>query len=120
VPEWSLADAAPAEWTAEELAWGPLYEPHRHADGATLVDRVRIAAARLEIEADASLPLGVPPRLLIRTEEQPPSTMRVVTAWDGTRLRASFRLPAAVGPIRLALEGGSPFLLRRIRIDDEG
>ena len=116
VPEWSLVAMAPAEWGVEALTWGPLYEPHRHADGATLADRVRVTPGWLEIETDPALPLGDPPRLILRTETQPADWIRIEMQRDGARLGAALPSPGPVGPIRMAIEGGSPFVVRRIRV----
>ena len=116
LPEWSLVAMAPAEWGVEALTWGPLYEPHRYADGATLAARVRVAWGRLEIETDPALPLGDPPRLLLRTETQPAESILVEMRRDVARLGAALPCPGPVGPIRIALEGGAPFLVRRFRL----
>lgn len=119
VPGWSFARSAPAEWGSEALAWGPLYEPHRHPDGAALAERIPVASGRIEIDTDPALPLGEPPRLLVRAETQPPETARFEMSRDGARLAASFRLNVPDRPVRLALEGGSPLVLRSVRLARE-
>lgn len=119
VPGWLVA-RGPAEWGPEILGWGPLYEPHRHPDGATLANRIPIVAGRIEIDTDSALPIGALPRLLVRTETQPPETAAFAMSVDRGRLAADFRLAGPVVPTRLALEGGSPFILRRIRLSSLG
>ncbi|HET7292145.1 MAG TPA: hypothetical protein VFM88_06965 [Vicinamibacteria bacterium] len=115
LPGIAFTRSAPAEWDAQDLAWGPLYEPHRHPDGATLAGRARLPPARVEIETDAALPIGDPPALVIR-EESPhaPREARLAMSREGARLTATLRVEAPVRPVKLALEGGSPFLLRRV------
>src|SRR5262245_12868617 len=116
VPGWIFAPAVTATWGPEALAWGPLYEPHRHPDGAVLADRVLVRSGHIEIETDESLTVGEPPRMVVRTETQPPYTERFEMSRKGSRLVADFQVAGAAAPVRLAIEGGSPLLLRGIRL----
>jgi hypothetical protein len=121
VPGWRASRSVVAAWGPESLGFGPLYEPHRHPDGATLADRVRLGAARIEIDLDPALPPGEPPRLVVRTETQPPEAVRHALRVEGGRLVGEWASPVArpdAGALRLrlALEGGSPLVIREVRL----
>jgi hypothetical protein len=114
--------AAPARWGPEALAWGPLYEPHRHPDGATIGDRLRLPAGRyaLSLEAEPQIPLTEPPELTLRGEG-PDTSERVTTLLRTTGLGWSGELaiePGEESGVRLALRGGSPFILKAIALRD--
>lgn len=121
VPGWRYSRHAPAEWGPDALDWGPLYEPHRHPDGATLADRIRVNGGRIEIDIDPTLTVGEPPGLLVRFETRPPETARFGLRLEAGHLVGEFRptrlrMEAAPRALRLALEGGSPLVLRSARL----
>jgi len=104
------------------LAWGPLYEPHRHPDGATIGDRLRLPAGRyaLSLEAEPQIPTTEPPELTLRGEG-PDTSERVTTLLRTTGLGWSGELaiePGEESGVRLALRGGSPFILKAIALRD--
>ena len=117
-PQLARFDAAHALWGPKDLGWGPLFEPHRYPDGATLGDRLRLPAGRyaLRLEAESLIPLSDPPELTVR-DETPEARASVTTlaleagpAWSG-EFTIEAREPGAV---RLAIRGGSPFVLKAI------
>src|SRR6185295_6511705 len=52
VPGWSLVRAAGATWAPRDLAWGPLYEPHRHPDGAAIGQRLLLPVGSYRLDVD--------------------------------------------------------------------
>jgi hypothetical protein len=104
-----------AAWTAADLAWGPLYEPHRHPDGAAIGSRLGLAEGDYRLELDVEhVPSSLPPPVLeVRIaggvvvgelQEEPLG-----------RMRGGFRL-ARRGPATLVLRGGGPLILKEIRL----
>jgi hypothetical protein len=75
VPGWSVQAQAVAAWGPEALAWGPLFEPHRHPDGADLGSRLplRPGAYHLRLEGQA-VPGAAPPAVVVLAERgaEPP------------------------------------------------
>jgi hypothetical protein len=119
VPGWRYSARSPATWGPESLGWGPLYEPHRHPDGAVLVDRAAIVAGRLELELDPTLPPGEPPELYVRLETQPPRGARFAFRRENRGFATHFdtrSLGPALVPRRLALVGGGALLLQRVQL----
>jgi len=104
-----------AAWTATELGWGPLYEPHRHPDGAEIGSRLALPEGDYTIELDVDrVPSSLaPPVVEVRSavgvfggelQEDPAGT-----------LRGEFRL-ADGGPSTLVLRGGGPLILKEIHL----
>jgi hypothetical protein len=119
VPGWRYVPRSVATWGPESLAWGALYEPHRHLDGAVLADRIAILSGRLELDLDPILPAGQPPQLVVRLETQPPREARYALRREGGRLVGEFDtrgLGSARVPRRLALLAGDALLLKQIRL----
>ncbi len=120
VPELARFAAAPARWSKEALAWGPLFEPHRHAEGATLGDRLRLPAGRyaLTLEAEAVIPLSDPPELTVRGEApEAHQSVSTLTPSLGHGWSGGFTIEAGeTGAVRLAIRGGSPFVLKAIEL----
>ena len=104
-----------AAWTAAELGWGPLYEPHRHPDGAEIGSRLALPEGDYTIELDVD---RVPSSLAAPVVE-----VRSVAGVFGGELqedpagalRGGFRL-ADGGPSTLVLRGGGPLILKEIRL----
>jgi hypothetical protein len=118
VPGWRMTTTA--RWGPGDLRWGPLYEPHRHPDGAAIGDRLRLAmgAYRVELEADPQLPLADAPELELRPEAKGTLTRTTVLTrsahgWAGD---LDVRAGEEAG-LRLALRGGSPFILKAVALD---
>jgi hypothetical protein len=112
VPGWRVLTAR-AEWTTADLDWGPLYEPHRHPDGAEIASRLSLPAGRYElsIEGEDLAPTLVPPGLEVR-----PEPAGVPRASELVREPAGFRghleIRAAERAVSLRLRGGGPYSLR--------
>jgi hypothetical protein len=104
-----------AAWTAAELGWGPLYEPHRHPDGAEIGSRLALPEGDYTIELDVDrVPSSLaPPVVEVR------SAVGVVGGAlqedPAGALRGGFRL-AGGGPSTLVLRGGGPLILKEIRL----
>ena len=109
------AARAEARWTAAELGWGPLYEPHRHPDGAEVGSRLALPEGDYTFEMETErVPSSLPPPVLeIRS---PGGTFAAQLQEDpaGT-FRGGFRL-AGRGSATLVLKGGGPFILEEIRL----
>jgi hypothetical protein len=104
-----------ARWTPADLGWGPLYEPHRHPDGAEIGSRLPLAEGDYTVEIQvervpSSLP---PPALEVRTG----GGWRAGPLQEGPAgvLRGGFQLPAR-GSATLVLRDGGPLILKEIRL----
>jgi hypothetical protein len=118
VPGWSLLRGAEAAWGSSDLAWGPLYEPHRHPDGAAVGERLSLPAGsyRVHVDGDEVAPEMSPPSLVVRPDGPGPSRSVTMEIVDGARV-GSFDARAGEGPVTLLLKGGGPFVVRRIRLE---
>jgi hypothetical protein len=115
VPGWSVSRQSNAEWLPTDLAWGPLYEPHRHPDGVELGSRLslRPGAYRVTLALQDLAPGSAPPSLDLRSEGGPPARTFGWSRGAGC-LQSSFDVTAADRAVTLVLRGGGPFLLERI------
>jgi len=103
-----------AAWPATELAWGPLYEPHRHPGGAEIGARLVLPEGDYELEIDVErVPSSLPPPVL-EVRSAAPASGGALQGSDGT-LRGEFRL-ARRDTASLALRGGGPLILKEIRL----
>ena len=104
-----------ARWTVADLGWGPLYEPHRHPDGAEIGSRLDLPEGDYTVEIDFDrVPSSLPPPVLeVRSplgvasgmlQEDPAGTLRGGFQVGGRRLAA------------LVLRGGGPLMLKEIRL----
>jgi hypothetical protein len=118
VPGWTLLRRAGAAWSPSELAWGPLYEPHRHPDGAAVGERLSLPAGRyrLHVDGDEIAPETPSPSLVIRPDGAGPSRSVPMEIVPGARLSA-FDTRAGEGPVTVLLEGGGPFVVRGICLE---
>jgi hypothetical protein len=110
---------ATAEWTPADLDWGPVYEPHRFPDGASVGERLRLPPAtyRIDVVSDGSLPLEAPPELILRGEGPAAQTRHIGMRRRRDGFEARFEVfPSDTRGLRLALSGGSPFAVREIRL----
>lgn len=118
VPRWIPLGAAPARWGAEALGWGPLYEPHRHPDGAPVGVRLPLppGAYRLTLEADDLAPEGPAADLEARVEGSFPPRRTALR-----RVRGGFEADLEALPgersVTLVVRGGGPFLLEELRLE---
>ncbi|MGE0453790.1 MAG: hypothetical protein AB7O37_12305 [Vicinamibacteria bacterium] len=117
LPALRLEPAFTARWGPAALDWGPLYEPHRHADGAMLGARLPLAPGRyrLEVAVLRVAAAAEPPRVLVVVPGAAPRVLTMVETTDGfaTELAVGAETPADV---TLALWGGSPLILREVRL----
>jgi hypothetical protein len=116
VPGWRIG-VAPAEWEPKDLAWGPLYEPHRHPGGAPVGERLALPAAayRLEIDVDEVGPDPDPPLLVVRPDGPREGRVVVMVGQPGRR-SATFETPTGASAVTLSLREGGPFVIRRIKL----
>ena len=118
VPGGSVVRAAGASWEARDLSWGPLYEPHRHPDGAAVGERLPLPAGsyRLEIDTEEVAPSMAPPSLVVRPDGA--ASGRVGPMESAPRVRRGvFEVRAGEGPVTLLLEGGGPFAVTQLRLE---
>jgi hypothetical protein len=120
VPGWAWGGHA-ARWGPSDLDWGPLYEPHRHPDGAELGSRLPLPVGRYRIvlEAENLGPEQSSPALVVRPDVPgaPPDRLwpfaSVGQGWTGT-----FEvLPG--GAVTLLIRGGGPFLLHSLSLEPQ-
>jgi hypothetical protein len=119
-PRLRATASATARWGPSALAWGPLFEPHRYPDGATLGSRLVLPAGsyRLRLMATDSVPLGAAPRLLVHGEDR--DSALVAVPFESAEPRgwtAAFTVGALEEHgLRLAVTGGSAFVLQEVEI----
>jgi hypothetical protein len=119
VPSWTLSQAAPARWGPGDLAWGPLYEPHRFPAGAALGERLRLPAGRYRLELRASLlhEDAGPPRLrFYERGREVPGARGQDFERTATGLSAEFELAEAEPDLTLVLAGGGALSLQEVEL----
>jgi hypothetical protein len=117
VPGWHLARSSDAQWDARDVAWGPLYEPHRHPAGAPVGERLLLPAGAYHLELDVeevAAPMAAP-RLIVQVENPAATRGAAMESAPGVR-RTAFDVRPGEGPVTLRLEGGGPFVVKRIRL----
>jgi hypothetical protein len=117
VPGWTVVGAAPARWGSEALSWGPLYEPHRHPEGAEIGARLPLPAAsyRLFLEADDLAAAGPAPDLEVRPEA-PAGARRGTLRRAPGGFEGEFETRPDERALTLVVRGGGPFLLKVVRV----
>jgi hypothetical protein len=121
VPGWTWGAPA-ARWAPSDLDWGPLYEPHRHPDGAEVGSRLALPPGRYRIllEAENLAPEQSSPVLVVRPDvpgappNQPWPLASVGPGWTG-----AFELPPGGGAVTLLIRGGGPFLLHSLSLQPQ-
>jgi hypothetical protein len=116
VPGWRIAKA-PAVWEPRDLAWGPLYEPHRHPGGGVVGERLALPAGayRLEIDVEEVAP-ELPPPLLVVHGDGVREGRAVFMAKDFGARSAAFEVRGGEAAVTLSLRDGGPFVVKRIRL----
>ncbi len=119
VPGWHWAGPA-ARWGPSDLAWGPLYEPHRHPEGAELGSRLALAPGRYRIvvEAENLAPTQSSPVLVTRPEGSGASERLWPLAPGGAGWTGIFEVPPG-GAVTLLVRGGGPFLLHSLSLEPQ-
>jgi len=115
VPGWSGSAVSEAVWTPSVLDWGPLYEPHRSAEGAVIGARLALEPGDYTMAIDGeAVPsgLGVP---RLAAERDGDSGQAFPLMLEGSRLTGGFRVGGR-GPTTLRLQGGGPFIIKDIRL----
>lgn len=115
-PGWTFLARTPGLWTTVDLGGGPLYEPHRAAQGAVIGDRLELAPGHyvLTLEGEA-VPSSLPPPLLLSGPEgATPRTDPLTLAAGG--LTGGFMVEAGRATT-LRLTGGGPFIINGIRVE---
>jgi hypothetical protein len=116
IPRWAPVHTAPARWGPEALAWGPLFEPHRHADGAELGARLPLSPGRYRIWLDVDEFAATPPGELEIRPEREASPRRVSLQRRPGGYGADFESLPGERALTLVLRGGPPFLLKELRL----
>ncbi|HLA77490.1 MAG TPA: hypothetical protein VJU18_07935 [Vicinamibacteria bacterium] len=117
LPSLQLVSKAGGEWGAQHLGWGPLYEPHRFPLGAEVGSRLQLAPGRYEIRLQAELLGPAAPALEVRPE--PPQPVRLYRLAGGAEgLLGCFVVEAEDRAITPALSGGSPLVLKGVRLEN--
>jgi hypothetical protein len=108
---------ARAEWTPADLGWGPLYEPHRHPDGAPVGSRLALPPGFYLLKVETGdLPAGeTSPVLELRVEGSSMARTSDLTQEPGG-FKGSFVVRSGERRIELRLRGGSPLILRRVTL----
>jgi hypothetical protein len=116
VPGFRPRPAAEGEWSLGALGWGPLYEPHRHPDGAELGRRLPLPPGRYRLSlAGESLGPGSP--AVVVAPDRPGAPRREEAArpvpggWE-----ADFEVRPGERAVGLALRGGAPLLLQGLKV----
>ena len=68
IPGWRWMASAEACWGPREVAWGNVYEPHRHPSGAEIGSRLALAPGSYLFKLQARLLTEHPPALSVRAE----------------------------------------------------
>ena len=116
VPGWEPHSQATGEWSLEALGWGPLYEPHRHPDGAEVGRRLLLPAGRYRLSLAGEALGGGDPALVV-TPDRPGAPPRwgavrpVAGGWE-----ADFEVRPGEHAVGLRLLGGGPMLLKGLRL----
>ena len=112
VPGWRLEASATGTWTSEALGWGPLFEPHRFAEGAEVGRRLPLVPGRyrLRIVGEALGP-GAPTVRVAPDRPAAPSRSRPARPVPGG-FEADFDVRAGETAVDLRLRGGGPILLK--------
>jgi hypothetical protein len=116
VPGWKPTSDAAAVWGAEALPWGPVYEPHRHPEGAVLGARLPLPAGRysLRLRGDRygpSLPA-------LSVQDSPAHEPKPVGALrpDADGLAGEVVVPPGQRETTLRMAGGDPLRLDSVEL----
>ena len=117
-PGWTTVDSAEGEWSPATLGWGPLYEPHRHPDGAPLGRRLALPAGTYELGVlGQRLGTGPPWGTLEVVPDAPGSPRRRASLEpEAGGLVASFSVRTGERAVTLRMQAGGPMVVERLRL----
>jgi len=117
-PRFQWERSAHAEWSPADLDWGPLYEPHRHPDGAVLGSRLSLppGAYRLFLEAEEFSATPTVPEIEVRSDVPARSAQTTICERVPGGLSAEFEVTSGDRAVSLRLRGGGPLLLKGLRL----
>ncbi len=115
VPAW-LVDAPPARWGPASLDWGPLYEPHRHPDGAEIASRIAIPPGAYLLRVEGEDLAAEHPATVLQVRPEGPGGAAREHFFETTPagLVARFECRPGERALSLALRGGGTFLVRSL------
>jgi hypothetical protein len=119
LPGWNVVPAAAAEWGCDALGWGPLYEPHRHPDGADLGRRLPLRVGRYVVVIDSADlgGSGAGPKIVMASD-RPRAPLRIKPLEPGARgWSATFDVLPGEHAMTLRILGGRPLLIRGLRLE---
>ena len=118
VPGWQMSGVAGATWEPRELRWGPLYEPHRHPDGAVLGERLPLpdGSYRLGLDVEEVAPEQPLPTLSLGPGGGAPRREAALERGEG-ELWSHFDVRGAQDDVTLSLQGGAPLIIKKIRLE---
>jgi hypothetical protein len=122
LPTWRWVPVAPGRWGPTDLPWGPVYEPHRHPDGAGIGGRLALAPGsyRLEIAADDLARAAPPPELELAPEPPGASGQRWPLDRAPGGLAGAFVVEGGDRAVTLRLRGGGPWAVSGINLLGDG
>jgi hypothetical protein len=114
VPGWRPG-TADARFGPAALSWGPLLEPHRHPDGAVLVERVVLGPGRYRLTLRGE-GFGAPPALRLRAGDgSPPRKVGTLAPIPGGGA-VDFGVESR-SELTLELHSGGPFLVESVALE---
>jgi hypothetical protein len=116
-PPGRIEPATVGRWTATDLSWGPVYEPHRHSGTAQVGERLplRPRSYRLSLIGDVLGGAGIPPAIVLIAREGRPIG-RASCGAEARGWSCLFEVPVGTPEVTLTLEGGSPFAIKEIQL----
>ncbi|HSD27857.1 MAG TPA: hypothetical protein VLL75_11185, partial [Vicinamibacteria bacterium] len=122
VPQCDLVPRGTALWNASVLNWGPLYEPHRHPEGALLGGRLALRPETYRVVLDAQdLASGGAPLLDVWPEgaagQGPAKRRSLPFRRESGGFAVDFDVHPSERAVTLRLRGGGALLLRHVLLD---
>jgi len=115
VPGLQAAEAV-AAWSAADLDWGPLYEPHRHPEGAAIARRLSLPPGRYRLTLRAEPLSPAVPELVLSPESAASRPRSVPLQARPESYVADLVILASDRAESLSLSGGGPFVLKGVSL----